>query len=250
MCRRLMIFGISVPSYGLMILLGMFTVTVSGAMTARRRGLPVSRFFLLTLCGGASAAAGAKLLYMFEHGGTDGISPAAFLHSGYSAYGGILSGALAVYGIAKIMGLDVRIWAGELLFFVPFFHAFWKMGCFLGGCCYGIPYQGPGAVTFPGNVPAPEGMPLFPVQLLEMAVLLLLAAVCFRRRSCPFRHPIACYIGMYADSRFLTEFFRYHPDGAVLSAAQKISLACCLVVGIYYYLQMKRPEHGNRKTRI
>ena len=52
-------------------------------------------------------------------------------------------------------------------------------GCAAAGCCYGIPYDGIGAVVYTESLIAPEHVSLFPVQALEAVLNLMLAAALF-----------------------------------------------------------------------
>ena len=60
---------------------------------------------------------------------------------------------------------------------IPIMHAFGRVGCFFAGCCYGRPYKGFGAVTFPEGSQGPSGVSLFPVQLVEAILVLIIAIV-------------------------------------------------------------------------
>lgn len=225
MHSKMTISNITIPTYGTMILLGAVIVTILGIMVCKLRGLQVTKFLTLELIGGMSAIIGAKLWSMRMHA-EQGISLPAFWRSGYSSYGGILLGMVAVYGSAKLLHLDFARYAKKLIFLVPLFHAFWKVGCYFGGCCYGIAYSGPGAVVFPSCVLAPAGVPLFPVQLLEAAILGILSVACFVKSFTVFTHPVLDYIGWYASLRFLTEFLRQHANPTGLSVAQIVSVTC------------------------
>lgn len=67
----------------------------------------------------------------------------------------------------KIHKFNVKIYIRNFIFLIPFIHAFGRIGCFFAGCCFGIPYNGIGAVVFPENSYALPDVSLFPVQLVE-----------------------------------------------------------------------------------
>ena len=115
---------------------------------------------------------------------------------------------------------------------LPLFHAFGRVGCFLAGCCYGIPAPaGWLGVTFPASaVEAPSGVPLLPVQLYEAAgcVLLFLLLDHLTDRGWPGGRLLALYLALYAVFRFLLEFLRgdaVRGSLGPLSTSQVISLA-------------------------
>ena len=53
-------------------------------------------------------------------------------------------------------------------------YAIGKIGCFLVGCCYGIKYSGIFSVVYNYSLHAPVGVSLFPIQLVESIVFLLI----------------------------------------------------------------------------
>ena len=116
---------------------------------------------------------------------------------------------------------------------IPLFHFFGRIGCFLGGCCFGI--ESSFGFTFShGIVAEANGVNRFPVQLLEslfnLALFFILAklrkAACFRKRG------LYIYLLMYSTGRFFLEFLRgddYRGKWLSLSTSQIISI---LIFGI------------------
>lgn len=58
--------------------------------------------------------------------------------AGIIFYGGLLGYILFSYMICKIRKQDFTIYNMLLAIGIPLFHFFGRIGCFLGGCCYGI----------------------------------------------------------------------------------------------------------------
>ena len=76
---------------------------------------------------------------------------------------------------------EKKLWqAGtdSLCLFFVLQHLGNRLGCFGRGCCYGIAYQGPGAVFYSQGVPAQDGIAysVFPSQLFEAVLMLVLLA--------------------------------------------------------------------------
>lgn len=115
---------------------------------------------------------------------------------------------------------------------VPLAHAFGRIGCFLGGCCYGAPAPKWIGVVYPPDSEAfarfgPQ--PLYPTQLFEAALNFLLFWILFRRT--PFRYRPSVYLVGYGAGRFLLEFLRADSRGDLLpglSFSQWIGLAMML----------------------
>lgn len=91
-------------------------------------------------------------------------------------------------------------------------HGFGRIGCFLAGCCYGVPTSSWIGVTFPGMDHA-----VVPTNLIEAIFLLLLAValamIAFRKKS-PIGIPI--YMLCYGAFRFAIEFYRGDERGSLL----------------------------------
>src|SRR5579871_2426235 len=90
--------------------------------------------------------------------------------------------------------------------------AFGKFGCFMAGCCTGIPSSLPWAVVFtdPLSLASPKGVPVHPVQVYESAswVLLTVCLVALRaRRHFPGEVGIGFFFG-FAVVRSALEVFR------------------------------------------
>ena len=92
-------------------------------------------------------------------------------------YGGLLGaiGALYLYGKVRKINTDDLLQTAAPCF--PLFHAFGRIGCFMAGCCYGIPCS----VGFPLAV-EPDVI-RFPVQLVEAFACIVLFVLLFYLRQ-------------------------------------------------------------------
>lgn len=122
--------------------------------------------------------------------------------------------------------------------FLPSFalsQAIGRVGCFLGGCCYGCPCSW-GLSYPPGSLPylAVGSTPLFPVQLVEAAALTVLFFLCW---AFAFRFRAGVYLIGVAIVRFVLEFFRFDPRGSLLGqdllSPQQVMSILFLAVGVY-----------------
>lgn len=123
-------------------------------------------------------------------------------------------------------------------------HAFGRMGCFFGGCCYGKPTNSFLGVRFPNLLHK-----VYPTQLFEAAFLFLLFGLlyylAFHRRS---YQTLAIYLFSYGVFRFAIEFIRGDHRGAFvgsLSPSQTLSLVMVASsVGVWFLA-----EHLTRAYR-
>ena len=111
---------------------------------------------------------------------------------------------LVCYG--RMSGIGGAYLLNALLPSLALGQAIGRVGCFLGGCCYGVPCAW-GVVYPKGSLPYSVygGTPLFPVQLLEAGSLFLLFIVCL---IVPFHRRWWVYLGGVSAIRLGLDFFR------------------------------------------
>jgi phosphatidylglycerol:prolipoprotein diacylglycerol transferase len=202
---RLQLLGVTRPlySYGLMVILGAATGILVTVARARRYGLPRFDALALGLVGVAGGLCGGTLLSVATHLGLFLARPALLAEPGLVFYGGFLGGLAAAALYCRAYRLSLVDAADAAAPGLALGHALGRVGCLLGGCCYGRVV----APDFPLALPL-AGTFRHPVQLYEAAGLVLIAVVLLalrpRRRGALF----ALYLGGYALLRLGTERFR------------------------------------------
>ncbi len=155
---------------------------------------------------------------------SDGIRP-----HGISFYGGLIGAVSSLFLLCKFSKKEsefsIEQWFDLLTMPFVLFHIFGRIGCFLGGCCYGKYTERPIGIYFPDNPSqhiVHNGFKCYPTQLFEICLLILIMAILhFRKRK------FQLYLAMYAAGRFIIEFFRGDSRGnflLYLSPAQWISI--------------------------
>lgn len=170
----------------------------------------------------------------------------SILWGGLVFYGGML-GAFATTAIyCKKYKISIRETAALLAPVVPLFHVFGRIGCFFGGCCYGI--KVPWGVTFTHSMDggAPNGVPLLPIQLIEAGcnlIIFIVVAILSRRLKRKWM-ALPAYIVIYGVVRFVLEFFRGDKirGVAILSSSQWISLALIITVAVLYFTKWRKEK--------
>lgn len=228
-----------IQPYGAMIAIGVLAAGAVGRWLAKKFSIDFNDVILMFAYALSLGFIGAKCAYLLlnfrripwrEMGLMNVIAD-----GGYIFYGGIPFGMGGLLLAGKIHGIELRKYlrvCGPLL---PLGHAFGRVGCSLAGCCYGVSYSGPLAVTYHHSLIAPNTMPLFPVQLLEAVLLLGLAIVLLAAvlRGVSFPGMVGLYFGGYAVMRFGLEFLRGDLERGVaagLSTSQWISVG--VLVGL------------------
>jgi phosphatidylglycerol:prolipoprotein diacylglycerol transferase len=193
---------------------------------------------------------GARVFYIFSDFSFFLRNPFDVLtgRSGFVFYGGVVFGIITLYILSKIHKINFLKLSDIIIMGVPLAHAFGRLGCFSYGCCYGRETHAFIGVLFPKGSPAGAlGVPVIPTQLIEAFFLLLLFFfLLFVKKYKRFDGQIlAVYLIFYSVIRFIIEFFRGDPRGAILflSFSQFISI-CLAALGIFLYLRL-----GNARQR-
>lgn len=176
---------------------------------------------------------------------------AAFWRGGLAYYGGLLSGA--VFGVwflrrERFPVLKAVDMAGMV---IPIGLFFGRMGCFLGGCCFGLHTDHAFGISFPSWSPASEAqyragelagahlpsLPVHPTQLYEAAGSLAIAGlmmfVLHPRKRFDGQVGLA-FLALYSVLRFVIEYLRADDRGALwgLSTSQLIGVAILAFVAV------------------
>lgn len=164
--------------------------------------------------------------------------------SGNVFYGGLLGGLGAFLLYFRIKKLNYKEYLDQGALFVPFFHCFGRVGCFLSGCCYGVE-SSIGFVYHHSLVEAANGVRRFPIQLVEAGLNLLLFFLLwylFKKEKLQQRL-LYLYFLIYPIIRFTLEFFRgdsYRGFLFGLSTSQLISILLFLYAVIMLVVTRKK----------
>lgn len=152
-------------------------------------------------------------------------------------WGGIFAGALYV----RKKGFALPEWADLLAPAIPLFHFFGRIGCFLGGCCYGVPCSF--GFTYTHNlIEQANGVSRFSIQLVEAAFNLALFFLLWTlQKKGKFQGKrLVLYLLGYSVGRFVFEFGRgdtYRGIWFGLSTSQYISVGLFLVAVVFLLYQ-------------
>lgn len=243
-------FGREFTSYGIMAGLGCIVVFAIALVRSKKLGSSWDDqlFFLGFILVGAIV--GAKVLYQLQHISelweygslifSSVQNVLSYFGQGMVFYGGLIGGCLGAIAYAKCFKINAVPNAEGIIPCIPLFHCFGRIGCFLGGCCYGIEYDGPLAITYTHAIGGPNGVSLLPIQLIEAGANLVtfIILICLVKR---FKRPLqdfGLYLVIYSIERFIFEFFRgdiVRGTFLAVSTSQWISLIL-LPVGLYFLL--------------
>ena len=245
---------IMIPYYGFCIAIGILAAGSVGIAMVHMFHRDVNDFITLAAMVGLGGLLGAKVLYLilsWEEIDFSRLTEAEYLSvllgSGFVFYGGLIGGLLAALFCMKFLRIDVPGYISIAMPCIPIAHGFGRIGCSLVGCCYGIPYAGPGAICYTDSWFAPNDVPLFPVQLTEAILNFLIAGALllyiWRNRG-KMRNSLLLYLMLYATVRFILEFLRYDDveRGIFLgvSTSQWISILVFAGAVCFYIIRKKK----------
>ena len=232
-------YPIAIYSYGFMLMVAFIVGTIFLIAEGKREGISSDLILDMMTVIIIGSIVGARLVYFLlklDEFRPQEIEPGKFIpgapwwditRGGLSVHGGIL-GAL-ILGIIFCKVKKVSFWkmADFTIVAVPMGIFFGRIGCFLNGCCFGIPFDDQAnhpwfAIRYP-TVKVPEGMPgdppypmdgLFrhPAPLYEGLACLALFfwLVHFHRHKARFRgHTFLMFCLWYSIIRFVQEMWRF-----------------------------------------
>ena len=258
-----------IPMYGLMFMIGFILAMIWIRSLTGKVGVDKSDALFAAIYGIIGLLIGAKLLFLItklpniiknfdeyvKWFKADYMDALNYALGGMVFYGGLIGFCLGVWRYCA--HFKVKIFGIVDLYtpFLPFAHAFGRIGCFCAGCCYGIEYHGFLSVQFPYNEMSPElsTVPRLPVQLIEAGLNFICFGVLLgimlknvkkkkEERKLKQGQLLGFYLVYYLIVRTILEFFR---DDSVrggigfLSTSQIISILL-IPVAVYFVIAKKR----------
>ncbi len=246
---------IKIPSYPLMLVLGVIAYAINLVLILKKEGkeppvinkaLTVSLFAFAVM--GITAFIFDSIFHSIEVG--------YLVFGGITWAGGVVGSFPAFVILTHYFIKEER--GSEIEFFslvvpgIVLGHAFGRIGCFLGGCCFGgitesslgvvFPTGSPAAQTYPNTITGEGSFPVLPTQLFEAGfeLLLYLFMMIFRKK---FKYNNAeIYLISYGIFRFMLEFLRGDSRGATcffISPSQFLSIIL-IITGVLIILFKKR----------
>ncbi|GIM29035.1 diacylglyceryl transferase [Clostridium polyendosporum] len=237
------ILEIKVYGYGFMIALGILSAITLLNYRAKNKNYNEDYIFNMAIFAVVLGIIGGKILYIIidlKNLAKDPMSILTDFGLGFVIYGSIIGGILAIYIYCRIMKWNVLDIVDLTIPSLPLAQGFGRIGCFLAGCCYGVPTRLPIGITFPDNCLAPSAVSLYPTQLVSALFDFLLAAflLWFDSRNKKAGRVFGAYLIIYSIGRFAIEFFRYDPRGSVgiLSTSQFIAIFTLILGLVFFYI--------------
>lgn len=220
-----------VYGYGLMIAIGVILAVYVAERRAKKLGLEEERILNLAVWCAVGGFLGAKLLYIITDwkniiSGTLQLQDILY---GFVVYGGIIGGIFSGWLYTRVHKVDFLKYFDLVMPSIALAQGFGRLGCFLAGCCYGKRTDAWYGMEFNHSVyDNMTGVRVIPTQLISSAADFLHFAVLVLIANKAKKDGVVagCYLIFYSVGRFLIEFLRDDPRGALLglSTSQFISL--------------------------
>lgn len=196
-------------SYGFMLAIGYGLATYITFKRESFKNMDSEHFQALIVQMLVAGVVGARLFHVFFewHQYTNHLTHIFRLQDGgLSIFGGIIGGLLIVLWHKLYKNLDFWFFADLITPGFALALTFGRIGCFLNGCCYGIPCSYGWCIAFPGVA----GGPRHPTQLYLALAHLIFFIICWHLSIRKKGGLFIRFVVWYSVSRFFIEFIRVH----------------------------------------
>lgn len=261
-------FGNNIMTYTLCAIVGMLVSGFYVCRQANKRGHNDNDFIVFMLVCAVGVLIGGHIMYgitkfpiitevfgnwsKYVTNFDDFLTFISVIFGGSVFYGGLIGGMIAGLIFGKIKKYDMIEVSDICAPMAPLFHTFGRIGCVLGGCCYGIECDFGYTIHNNDLIFGLSGVNRFPVQLLEAILnfcLFLLLHYLLKKDKFKGRL-FAMYLLIYSIIRFLDEFLRgdaYRGYLFGLSTSQIISILLFVGSIIYLIIFNVKKKKGNIK---
>jgi len=265
---------LSIPTYGLMVALGMICAAYILQADFDRRGMKADAFSMVTI-GGLAGIFGSKVYSALESPAEFMAHPIALIFNryGFTWFGGFLGGFLAFLILARRAGFPLLQYLDALSPAGAVGYSLGRMGCLLSGDGdYGIPTNLPWGMSFPhGIVPTtgiwdpdrqsgvclkyglPENCTVHPTPIYEFLTWVAIGAFLWYLGGKLLRRPqdrglVFCgYLILTGIARYLVEIIRINPRVFLGFTNAQIVSILSVIAGIGLFLWIKRRDAAPEK---
>ncbi len=240
------LFGVlPVTWYGIMVVLAVIAVIALAVLEARRVGLPEEHIYNVALWAIIGGILVSRLLHIIDKWDYYMANPRQIIgFAGLTVYGAVLGALIAVL---------IYCWAKKLSFWqmgdivapgAILGQAIGRIGCFINGCCYGLPTSLPWGVVYtnPDSYCQFDG-PVQPTQIYHLIWNLIGFSILWslRRKLKPQGSLFLLYLALYAAGDLSIRFVRVgEPFLFGLQQAQLIGIAILVITVPWLIIRMWR----------
>lgn len=242
-------------TYGLMMALGVLAGLLAVNLEAKRYAWNSDQMTRLVVWVFLMGLLGARFVYVLtrmNEPGVDIVAIALNARAGFVYYGGLISSWLFLVWYVRRYALPFWPVMDAFSYGICIGLAIGRIGCLLGGCCYGTHCDFPWGVIMERE--ASLG-PLHPVQLYEfIGLILLFIPLWLRRFAKSYEGEVTVwFVGVYAVLRYVLEFWRGDSIRGfiiqdVMSTSQFISVPM-LMLAVWLHFRLRRTQRLSKNAR-
>jgi phosphatidylglycerol:prolipoprotein diacylglycerol transferase len=247
---------LTIHTYGLLVAIGFLGAFALTSWLARAYSLGYQQVMDMGFAGLVWGIIGSRLLFVLIHPSHFRAHPLEIFkiwEGGLVFSGGLLAVAGAMFWYSRRSRIPFRtigdLWAPG----VALGQATGRIGCFMAGCCYGKPLDGPWSVVFtrPDSL-APLNIPLHPTQIYSALSGFLISGilVMLHKRKRFEGQVLLWFFILHSTSRLMVERFRGDQRGLIPGTEMSVTqlFALLLLVGSVAALLMF-DKSGIRSTK-
>lgn len=250
---------LQIRSYGFMLALSFLIGIWFAGRRAKRAGVDPQKILDLSVIIILAAVVGSRLLYVLFHleQYSNPLDMFALWQGGATFYGGFILAVAASYFWVQKNGISFLKMADIMAPSIALGLVFTRIGCFLSGCCYGLPTDQPWGVVFPPDSPAGaaamavaqergvDHVALHPAQLYSSlkGLTIFLALVALQPRLKKEGATFGLLLVLYGIGRFTIDFFRYYESNArVLAGLSFNQVISFVLIGLGLFLLLRKEK--------
>lgn len=229
---------ISISPYAITFLLAFIVSFAIVFILLSKRGIPANYIGYSMFLNVVLILYGAKLFTVVTSGFKTSI-----WNAGFSSLGGAIGLLLGIFIFGCMYKEGRSALFESYITVLPLMYSVSKIGCYLVGCCHGIPYSGPFAVSYSGDYI--QGGPYFPVQLVEsvtFACIFLVIFYLYMRGN--RKHLIPTVMILCASTKFSLDYLREYHLSKIISANQLV----CIIFFVWGILAIYKKRKGTQEA--
>jgi len=241
----------NIYTYGVVIVIAILTTLFLILKKAKKEGIKEEHIYNLVLFIVIGSLVLGRLFYFFENINefSSFLDIFAIWRGGFFGIGTLFGGLLGALIYTKKTKLDFAQIMDLIAPYVALAFAIGRIGCFLRGCCFGMPTSLPWGIVYGENSLAAEagfaGVPLHPTQLYFVLgnfviFLILLRINKINKLKKPKGTTFLLFLLLFSLQRILLDFIRYYPSEYHISFFTIFQLAYALVFIFVAVLLFKR----------
>jgi phosphatidylglycerol:prolipoprotein diacylglycerol transferase len=240
------IFRFNIDSYMLFYCIAFIVAAFLLRHELRRNNYPPYLYINLMTVGLITGVIGSKIYYLLGIWNEFILSPfeTSFNIAGSGWYGGFALGGISVVLALRLKRLPVLKILDIMIPVVPIGQVFGRLGCFLAGCCHGIPSNVPWALSFPNGL-YPAHVKVHPTQLYEMFTYLCIFILLWKLRKKEIKYGVkfGLYLILAGLGRFIVEFYRLNPKILLSLTVPQIAAALGIILGAFVIIDFKPKKY-------